>query len=75
MSMTATRPTAPQERTTPASLVGQWMDFIRAMEDHCGAAVRQTDAEVRAVAEQVAAFGIQPATSSAAHEGLIPTAR
>jgi hypothetical protein len=73
--MGVTMPTAPQEHTTHARLVRAWIGFIRGMEDHYTAAVRQTDAEVRAVAEQAAAFGVQPPTSLPAPQELAATAR
>jgi hypothetical protein len=73
--MTVTTPTTPRERTTTEPLVGSWIAFIRAMEAHYAAGVRQTDAEVRTVAVQLAAFGVQPATSLPSQQELAATAR
>jgi hypothetical protein len=73
--MTVTTPTAPRERPPPQLLVGAWIGFIRAMEEHYAAAVRQTDAEVRAVAEQLAACGVQPPTSRPSQQERAATAR
>ena len=64
-----------QGRTPHATLVPHWIAFIRATEDHYAAAVRQTDAEVRAVAEQVAAFGVQPPTARPSQREVVGTAR
>jgi hypothetical protein len=73
--MTVATPSAPQQRTPHAALVPHWIAFIRAMEDHYAATERQTDAEVRAVAEQVAAFGVPPPTSLASPQEAADTAR
>jgi hypothetical protein len=73
--MTVTTPRAPQERTPHAPFVTHWIAFIWAMEDHYAAPVRQTDAEVRAVAAQAAAFGVHPPTSLPSHSELVTTAR
>jgi hypothetical protein len=65
----------PRERTPQATLVRHWIAFIRATEDHDAAAVRQTDAEVRAVAEQVAAFGVQPPTARPSQQEVVGATR
>jgi hypothetical protein len=73
--MPVATPNAPRERTSHATLVPHWIAFIRAMEDHAAATERQTDAEVRAVAEQVAAFGVQPPTARPSPQAVVGTAR
>jgi hypothetical protein len=73
--MTVATPSAPRERTSHATLVTHWIAFIRATEDYYAAAVRQTDAEVRAVAEQVAACGVHPPTSRPSPQEAVGTAR
>ncbi len=73
--MTVATPSAPQQRSPPATLVTHWIGFIRATEDHYAATECQTDAEVRAVAEQVAAFGVPPPTSRPSPQEVAGTAR
>jgi hypothetical protein len=73
--MSVTTPTALRDHPPPEPLVRAWIDFIRAMEDHYAAEVRQTDAEVRTAAEQVAACGVQPPMALPAQRELAVTTR